>query len=156
MPWIHTPDSIKSTHLGHAGLIEISESKAFKYEQLTPGGIQFVRISDSLTDSDDVEKLSLRCDGLDLKNTILNFQLEGRLDEEGKKAFKDLCIQLSGECLHFSDDSIIATVLDAAAISAKYPDGTIPNSLLLDLLNDQEHPEDAQIALEIMESIIAQ
>ena len=60
------------------------------------------------------------------------------------------------KCLHFSDDSIIATVLDAAAISAKYPDGTIPNSLLLDLLNDQEHPEDAQIALEIMESIIAQ
>ena len=156
MPGIHTPDSIKCTHPGHAWLMEISESKAFKYEQLTPGGIQFVRISDSLADSDDVEKLSLRCDGLDLKNTILNFQLEGRLDEEGKKAFKDLCTQLSAECLHFSDDSIIATVLDAAAISAKYPDGTIPNSLLLDLLNDQEHPEDAQIALEIMESIIAQ
>ena len=81
---------------------------------------------------------------------------DGRLDEDGKKAFKDLCTQLSNECLHFSDESIIATVLDAAAISAKYPDGTIPNSLLLDLLNDQKHPEDAQIALEIMESIDAQ
>ena len=109
-----------------------------------------------MTDSDDVEKLRLRCQDLDLKNTVLNFQLDGCLDAGGKKAFKDLCTQLSSACLHFSDDSIIATVLDAAAISAKYPDGTIPNSLLLDLLTDQEHPEDAQIALEIMESIKAQ
>ncbi len=156
MPGIHTPDSIKCTHPGYAWLIEISDSKAFTYRQLTPGGIRFVRISDSLTDSENVEKLSLRCDEMELKNTILNFQLEGRLDEEGKKAFKELCTKLSGECLHFSDESTIATVLDAAAISAKYPDGTIPNSLLLDLLNDEEHPEDAQIALEIMESINAQ
>lgn len=156
MPGIHTPDSIKCTHPGYAWLIEISESKAFKYEHLTPGAVRFVRINDSLTDSDDVQKLRLRCEEFDLQNTVLNFQLEGRLDEEGKKAFKDLCTQLSNECLHFSDDSIIATVLDAAAISAKYPDGTIPNSLLLDLLNEEEHPEDAQIALEIMESINAQ
>ena len=156
MPGIHTPDSIKCTHPGYAWLIEISESKAFRYEHLTPGAVRFVRINDSLTDSDDVQKLRLRCEEFDLQNTVLNFQLEGRLDEEGKKAFKDLCTQLSNECLHFSDDSIIATVLDAAAISAKYPDGTIPNSLLLDLLNEEEHPEDAQIALEIMESINAQ
>jgi exonuclease SbcD len=156
MPGIHAPDSIKCSHSGHAWWIEISDTKTFNYEQLISGELRFVRISHALADSDDVQKLGIRCEKYDLKNTILNFQLSGRLDNEGKKAFRELCTELSDECLYFSDESIIATVLDAASISAKYPDGTLPNSLLLELLADDDHPEDAQIALEIMESINAQ
>lgn len=66
-----------------------------------------------------------------------------------------LYCKLSEECLYFSHESTIAPVLDAAAIASKFPDGTLPNSLLLALLADEQHPGDAQIALQIMETMSA-
>jgi hypothetical protein len=61
--------------------------------------------------------------------------------------------RLKTEFLYLTHDLDIAAVLDAAAIAAKFPEGTLPHTLLQGLLADEEHPGDAHLALDIIESI---
>lgn len=155
MAGTHAPDSIKCSHPGHAWWIESSADGSCLFEPITPGCIRFIRITRALERPDDISELAVECEAFDLPNTVLDFQLSGRLDNEGMGALKQLCSDLSDKCLHFSYESNVAPVLSAAEIATRFPDGTIPNSLLRGLLADEEHPGDAQIALEIMESITA-
>lgn len=155
MSGTHTPDSIKCSHAGHAWWIEISVDGSCQFDQISPAGVRFIRTRKSLESVDDIHVLGAACKQLDLPNTVLDLQLNGRLDAEGLQELDQLYSKLSEECLYFSHESTIAPVLNAAAIAAKYPDGTLPNSLLLELLDDEQHPGDAQIALQIMETMSA-
>lgn len=154
MPGIHTPDSVKCTHPGHAWWIELQDDGSCEYEQLTTGSVRFLRFSRVLNHADDIMKLQTQCEELDGAKTILDLQLTGRLRKEELTRLNELLKKLAPRFLHFTFEKDVATVLDAAAISQRFPERTLPNALLKELLADDAHPGDAQLALEIIETIL--
>jgi DNA repair protein SbcD/Mre11 len=153
MPGIHTPDSVKCSHPGHAWWIEMDADGTSRHEQLTTGAIRFVRLHRDLHHSDDILKLRSTCESLDAPNTILDLQLSGRLREEEIAGLNAMLGEISPAFLNFSQERTIAPVLDAATISRRFPEGTLPGALLHALLTDDAHPGDAQTALDIIESL---
>jgi DNA repair protein SbcD/Mre11 len=152
MPGIHTPDSVKCTHPGHAWWIEVDADGTCRHEQLTTGAIRFVRMNLALNHTADIGTLRAKCEALDPPNTILDLQLTGRLREEEVAELNAVLEDLSPRFLNFSRDQDIDPVLDAATISKRFPEGTLPGTLLHALLEDEEHPGDANLALDIIES----
>lgn len=61
--------------------------------------------------------------------------------------------RLASEFLYLTRDLDIAPVLDATGIGKRFPEGALPNELLLRLLADETNPGDAHLALEIIESL---
>jgi len=153
MPGIHTPDSVKCTHPGHAWWIEMEADATCRHEQLTTGAIRFVRLHADLHHANDIAELRARCESLDAPNTILDLQLTGRLREEETTALNTMLGEISPAFLNFSQERTIAPVLDAAAISRRFPEGTLPSVLLHALLSDDAHPGDAHLALDIIETL---
>jgi len=150
MPGIHTPDSVKCSHPGHAWWIEMEADGTCRQEQLTTGAIRFVRLHADLHHSNDILELRAKCESLDAPNTILDLQLTGRLREEEIAELNAMLGAISPLFLGFSQERNIAPVLDAAAISKRFPEGTLPGALLHALLSDEAHPGDAHIALDII------
>lgn len=153
MPGIHTPDSVKCSHPGHAWWIEMDADGTCRHEQLTTGAICFVRMNLSLQHANDLRDLKTKCESLDAPNTILDLQLTGRLREEEIAELNAMLSAISPSFLNFSQDRDIAAVLDASAISKRFPEGTLPSALLQALLSDDAHPGDAHLALDIIESL---
>jgi DNA repair exonuclease SbcCD nuclease subunit len=153
MPGIHTPDSVKCNHPGHAWWIELEANGSCRHEQLSFGGVRFARLKRELRGASEIESLRRECSVLDGPNTVLDLQLSGRLKNEEMADLRNLLNELKAEFLDMKSDMDIAEVLDAAAISAKFPDGTLPHALLHGLLADDSHAGDAHLALEIIESI---
>jgi exonuclease SbcD len=153
MPGIHTPDSVKCSHPGHAWWIELEANGSCRHEQLSFGGVRFARLKRELRGASEIESLRRECSVLDGPNTVLDLQLSGRLKNEEMADLRNLLNELKAEFLDMKSDMDIAEVLDAAAISAKFPDGTLPHALLHGLLADDSHAGDAHLALEIIESL---
>jgi exonuclease SbcD len=153
MPGIHTPDSVKCSHPGHAWWIEMDPDGTIRHEQLTTGAICFVRWHPALHHSNDILELRAKCESLDAPNTILDLQLTGRLREEESAQLNAMLSEVSPVFLNFSQERTIAPVLDAATISKRFPEGTLPSALLQALLSDDAHPGDAQLALNIIETL---
>ena len=55
--------------------------------------------------------------------------------------------------LHLTREQDIAQVLDVAGIASRFPDGTLPNALLLSLLADEANAGDAHLALDIIDTL---
>lgn len=153
MPGIHTPDSVKCSHPGHAWWIELEAKGAFRHEQLTTGGVKFVRLRREVENADQVDALRSQCAALDAPNTILDLQLSGRLREDEMSELIQWIDGIAPTFLHLSHDLDIAPVLDATGVAKRFPEGTLPNELLLGLLADEANPGDAHLALEIIEPL---
>lgn len=153
MPGIHTPDSVKCRHPGHAWWIELDADGTCRHEQLTTGAIRFVRINADLQHANDIRELRTKCQSFDAPNTILDLQLTGRLREEEFAELNSMLSDISPSFLYFSQDRGITSVLDTAAITRRFPEGTLPSALLQALLSDDAYPGDAHIALDIIESL---
>jgi DNA repair protein SbcD/Mre11 len=153
MPGIHTPDSVKCKHPGHAWWIELDPGGDCRHEQLTTGDIRITRFERTLATSTDLAALQAGCEALDPEKTVLSFKLDGRLAQEEMQALAAWLKELEQRFLHVSSELDIAVVPSAAEIAAKYPEGTLPHALLHGLLADESHPGDAQLALEIIESL---
>lgn len=153
MPGIHTPDSVKCTHPGHAWWIEIDADGTCRHEQLTTGAIRFLRLNHDLQHPNDIAELRAKCESLAAAHTILDLKLTGRLREEEAAALNAMLGEISGSFLNFSQDREIAAVLDAAAIAKRFPEGTLPSALLQALLSDDAHPGDAHLALDIIDTL---
>lgn len=153
MPGIHTPDSVKCSHPGHAWWIELDAGGGCRHEQLTAGGVKFVRLIRQIGDADGVTALRSECDALDPADTILDLQLSGRLREDATGELRQWLDDIRPRFLHLTHDLDIAPVLDAAGIGRRFPEGTLPNELLRGLLADDANPGDAHLALEIIESL---
>lgn len=153
MSGIHTPDSVKCNHPGHAWWIELEADGTCRHEQLTTGAIRFVRLNPVLRHADDIRGLRAKCESLAAPNTILDLQLSGRLREEESAELNAMLGGIGPAFLNFSQERTIAAVLDAGAISRRFPEGTLPSALLHALLTDDEHPGDAHLALDIIESL---
>ena len=153
MPGIHTPDSVKCSHSGHAWWIEMEADGTSRHEQLTTGAIRFVRLHPDLHHATDIHKLRATCESFDAPNTILDLQLKGCLREEEISELNVMLSEISPAFLNFSHERDIEPVLDASTISKRFPEGTLPSILLHSLLEDEAHPGDAQLALNIIESL---
>ena len=153
MPGIHTPDSVRCTHPGHAWWIELDSDGNCRHEQLTTGTLRFVRVPAELEHVNDIAALRRQCETLDAPNTLLDLKLTGRLKAEELQRLNDLVTELSQRFLHVTRDQDIAEVLTAEAIATRFPDGTLPHALLTVLLADEAHPGDAQVALKLIESL---
>lgn len=153
MPGIHTPDSVKCTHPGHAWWIELGADGSCTHEQLISGGVRFVRLRRSLENAADIEALRAACESLDAPNTVLDLQLTGRLKEEELSELNQLLDGIKSRVLHLTREQDIAQVLDAAGIARRFPDGTLPNTLLLSLLADESNAGDAHLALDIIDTL---
>ena len=153
MPGIHTPDSVKCSHPGHAWWIEMDADGTCRHEQLTTGAIRFVRLNSDLHHVNDILLLRAECESLDAPNTILDLQLTGRLREDESAELSAMLGAVSEPFLYFSQDRNIASVLDADSISRRFTEGTLPSALLHALLSDDSHPGDAQLAMEVIESL---
>jgi exonuclease SbcD len=153
MPGIHTPDSVKCSHPGHAWWIELGADGSCRHEQLISGGVRFVRLRRSLENTADIEALRATCESLDAPNTVLDLQLTGRLKEDELSELNLLIDGMKSNFLHLTREQDIAKVLDAAGIASRFPDGTLPNKLLLSLLADEANAGDAHLALDIIETL---
>jgi exonuclease SbcD len=153
MSGIHTPDSVKCSHPGHAWWIELDADGSCRHEQLTTGAIRFVRLFTDLQHTNDILELRANCESLDAPSTILDLQLSGRLREEEVTELNAMLGEISPAFLNFSQERNIAPVLDASAIAKRFPDGTLPGALLHALLADDAHPGDAHLALDIIETL---
>jgi exonuclease SbcD len=153
MPGIHTPDSVKCSHPGHAWWIEMDADGTCRHEQLTTGAIRFVRLNPDLHHANDILELHAKCESLDAPNTILDLQLTGRLRENEIAELNTMLATIGPKFLNFSQERNIAAVLDAATIAKRFPEGTLPSILLQALLSDDAHPGDAHLALDIIETV---
>lgn len=153
MPGIHTPDSVKCSHPGHAWWIEFDETGVARHEQLTSGGIRFTRISRSLQHANDIVHLRAECEAMLAPTTVLDLQLTGRLFTEDLSDLHALLADLAPGFLYRSYELDIAKMLNATDIARQYPDGTLPHALLEALLEDSSNPGDAQLALDILQTL---
>jgi DNA repair exonuclease SbcCD nuclease subunit len=156
MPGTHTPDSVKCKHPGHAWWLELEAGGGIRHEQLTTGELRFVRLDALLQHANDLEALRQRCAPLDAPNTVLDLRLTGRLKAEELQDLNALVNELSLRFLHVEREQDVASVLEAGAIAERFPEGTLPHTLLTDLLADSEHPGDAQVAFELIKELAKQ
>ncbi|MBJ7284154.1 MAG: hypothetical protein JHD00_03565, partial [Akkermansiaceae bacterium] len=119
MPGIHTPDSVKCSHPGHAWWIELEADGSCRHEQLTSGGVRFVRLRYSLENTADIEVLRATCESLDAPNTVLDLQLTGRLTEDELSELNQLLDGMKSRFLHLTREQDISQVLDAAGIARR-------------------------------------
>ena len=153
MPGIHTPDSVKCTHPGHAWWIELGADGACAHQQLSTGGVRFLRLKRDLRHANDIDALKRECDLLDAPNTVLDLRLGGCLPEADLAALNTWVEGLASTFLHVDRDQDIDHLLDAATIARRFPEGTLPHALLTELLADAEHPGDAHSALQLIEDL---
>lgn len=153
MPGIHTPDSIKCTHPGHAWWMELDRSGGCQFEQLKTGGVRFIRLKRNLADSDGLVGLKSECAALDGPNTVLDIQVSGCLKVDEIADLRQWLDGLKARFLYVTSDPDISPVLDASAVAMKYPEGTLPHALISSLLADRNHSADANLAMDIIESL---
>lgn len=153
MPGIPTPDSVKVTRPGQAWWIELELGGNCHFEPVLTEGIRFVRLKRELQNAVDLQRLRTDCNKLDAPNTVLDLIFSGRLSSEDQDLLRNLLAEITPSFLHVSIDQEIATLLSSAEIASRFAAGTLPNELLHALLADPSHPNDAHIALEIIESL---
>jgi DNA repair exonuclease SbcCD nuclease subunit len=151
MPGIHTPDSVKVKHPGHAWYLELIQGKDIRFESFQPGAIRFERLSMEFSRAGDNPEIlkkkveSLRSDGL-----ILDLVLSGRLPAEERKALADWLEEISKAFLHLDKDlGDVQEEADPRQLSQIWPEGTLPNALIKELLNLNPEGDDARLAMEL-------
>ena len=112
-----------------------------------------MRLTNTLEHADDLEALRQQCGLLDAKNTVLDLKLSGQLKEQDLLELNALVDDLNKRFLHVDREQDIAHVLEAAEIARRYPEGTLPHALLTDLLADEDHPGDANLALQLIQEL---
>ena len=153
MAGIHTPDSVKCTRAGHAWFLEIEADGSIRHESLQPAKVDFKRITRELMHQNDIETLRQECQRLDLSSTMLDLQLSGRLADEERQLLMRTIASLREQCLHLTEELSIHPVFDAAAIEKLFPKETLPHRLLTALAEDEKHPGDVHLALELITEI---
>lgn len=153
MPGIHTPDSVKCRHPGHAWYLEVEGDGVARFEQLTTGGVRFTRLADPLRTAADVEALRRTCAALPAADTVLDLQLIGRLKAADRAALDALVAELKERFLAVTDESSIDHELDADTLAAEYPTGTLQHKVLTKLIGDEQHPDAAWLAHELFREL---
>jgi exonuclease SbcD len=151
MPGIHTPDSVKVRHEGHAWYMELENGKDIRYESFQPGSIRFERLALELNSATGLDKLKKELNIRASDALILNLQLSGRLAADQRKDLAHWLNQQSPSYLHLSFDlADIREELDPARLTSYWPEGSLPFDLIQALLAEDPKGDDAQLATELL------
>jgi hypothetical protein len=154
MPGIHTPDSVKVRHEGHAWYMELENGKDIRYESIRPGAIRFERIAAELNDEAGLESFKMKIEKLSSSSLILNLELSGRLPVDLRQHLSAWLQEISSSFLHLSFDlRDIKEKHDLNQLNKHWPEGSLPHDLLRQLLETDPRGDDAQLAMQILESI---
>lgn len=153
MAGTHTPDSIRCRHPGSAWWIECEGETVVRYEQLSPGGIRFLRLERELRDAADVVALLADVRGVEPQTTILDLQLSGRLSAEQRQQLAAGLNEVRPAFLCLTEEAEIHAAIDATEVAARYREGGLAQRLLSALLADEGHPEAAILAHELIEEV---
>jgi hypothetical protein len=153
MPGIHTPDSVKVRHEGHAWFIELEQGKDIRFDSIRPGGIRFERIAAVLNNEADLDGLKSQLDSLASDGLILDLQLSGRLPAEQRKNLGAWLQEKSPTFLNLSFDlADIREELDPSKLAKYWPEGSLPFDLIRELLESDPNNDDAHLAMELLEN----
>ena len=153
MPGIHSPDSVKVKHAGHAWYIELEQGKDIRFESVRPGGIRFERIAAVLNNGAELDSLKSQLDSLASDGLILDLQLSGRLPAEERKNLAASLQEKSSSFLNLAFDlADIREELDPAKLTKYWPEGSLPFDLIRDLLESDPNGDDAHLAMELLEN----
>jgi exonuclease SbcD len=154
MPGIHTPDSVKVRHEGHAWYMELENGKDIRYESFRPGAIRFERMAAELNDETGLESFKLETEKLASSGLILDLELSGRLPADLRQHLSAWLQEKSNSFLHLSFDlRDIKEMHDLNQLNKHWPEGSLPHDLLRQLLETDPKGDDAQLAMQILESI---
>ncbi|MEI6636454.1 MAG: metallophosphoesterase [Planctomycetota bacterium] len=153
MAGTHTPDSLRCRHAGSAWSIECDGDRVTRYERLSPGLISFQRLEQELVSADDVADLIRRCEAIDAGSTVLDLQLSGRLSAAERAELMAAIDRLRPAFLSLTNESNIQDRIDAAQIEHRYRSGGLAQRLLTALLEDQDHPDAATLAHQLIEEV---
>jgi DNA repair exonuclease SbcCD nuclease subunit len=153
MAGIHTPNSLRCHHGGSAWWIECDGDRVVRYERLAPGQIRFVRLVNEVCSADDVAALLHECESYDAASTVLDLQLSGRLSAAERGELDAAIERLRPGFLTLSEERDLHDRIDAAHVAARYRTGGLAHRLLTALLADEEHPDAATLAYELIEEV---
>jgi len=151
MPGIHTPDSVKCGHRGHAWCLDVTTEGVAAFEQLVTGAVRFVRLEAAVRTAADVAAIEARCRELPATDTVLDLQIGGRLKADDRQALEALVDELRGRFLTVTYEPTVAHELTAAELAEKYPSDSVSHRILAKLLDDPEHPDAAWLAHELFQ-----
>ncbi|MFM1995677.1 MAG: hypothetical protein RLZZ111_64 [Planctomycetota bacterium] len=151
MPGIHTPDSVKCGHPGHAWCLDVAPEGVTAFEQLATGAVRFVRLEATLRTGADVATLQARCQALPAADTVLDLQIGGRLKAGDRQALETLVANLRERFLSVTYEPTVAHELTAAELAEIYPSDSVSHRVLAKLLDDPEHPDAAWLAHELFQ-----
>ena len=124
-----------------------------RYERLAPGQIRFVRLVNEVCSADDVAALLHECESYDAAFTVLDLQLSGRLSAAERGELDAAIERLRPGFLTLSEERDLHDRIDAAHVAARYRTGGLAHRLLTALLADEEHPDAATLAYELIEEV---
>jgi len=153
MAGTHTPDSLRCRHAGSAWSIECEGDQVTRYERLAPGKIAFQRLEPELRSADDVAGLVRVCEALDAGSTVLDLQFSGRLSATERTQLMTEIERLRPTFLNLTHESDIHDRIDAALIEQRYRGGGLAQRLLTALLADEDHPDAATLAHQLIEEV---
>ena len=153
MPGIHTPDSVKVKHGGHAWYLELEQGKNIRFESFRPGAIAFERIAMEFSrGGKNAEALQQELQALRSGGLILDLVLSGRLPAEERSRLAAWLSEKSSAFLHLSWDlNDVREELNSAQLSRHWPEGSLPYDLIRDLMAANPDGDDAQLAMELLE-----
>jgi DNA repair exonuclease SbcCD nuclease subunit len=153
MAGTHTPDSLRCRHAGSAWSIDCDGDRVTRYERLAAGEIAFRRLEKELVSAEDVADLVRTCEALDTGSTILDLQLSGRLSATERAHLTAEIDRLQPAFLNLTMESDIHDRIDAAQIEQRYRSGGLAQRLLTALLADEDHPDAATLAHQLIEEV---
>jgi DNA repair protein SbcD/Mre11 len=153
MAGTHTPDSLRCRHGGTAWQIDIDAGVVNRFVQLEPGQLRFIRLRQTLMGAHDLEQLQRACSMLDGATTILDLQLSGQLNRDQRADLEKQLQQLREVFLELTCELEITQPLDAEQIQRVYPSAGLAHRLLMQLLADDDYPEAAGLARELIEEV---
>ena len=93
------------------------------------------------------------CEALDAGSTVLDLQLSGRLSSAERASLTKELDRLRSAFLNLTEESDIHDRIDAAQIKERYRSGGLAHRLLSALLEDDDHPDAATLAHQLIEEV---
>ena len=151
MSGTHMPDSWKSTNIGNAWIIEIGDGKRIKAKKFQPSKFRYKVIEQDLRSIVDIDALKNQLEVYDKKNTAVRLNLKGILVEEEHEILNDFlksCGNITSGFIHFEHNTFIKHRIDQAAINKAFTSGSLPHTLLTELLIEDPDGLSTQKAFE--------
>ena len=153
MAGIHTPDSVRCRHAGSAWLLECSGTQLNRYERLSPGKIRFIRLTETLSSTVDIDRLEAACLALEAATTVLDLQLTGRLNAADRQKLETVLTRLRPLFLSLTVELDLHEQIDRERIAATYASGGLAERLLSRLVDDKNHPDAVTLAHDLIQEV---